>query len=408
MIFTLGALSAGLLMLLFLPAFWRRAIRLASRRLEMQMPLSMTEIVAERDQLRAEFAAERRKQEQKSERLAGELARDRAELGVRATNLVLVREELAAASAEGVRIQEEADRLERQLNEVVTERAVVEKEHYDTLGILERRTNTLNLLRTEHERLSRTSDEQRTTIAGLETKISGLELDLDSERQSSEALSKALSEKVSLSEFLERERDQFRSDAASAHTRREKLAESLAAQQQRVEELEADLRNQRRDRAKLADDIDHFKNQLEKAASSEASLRQNAREQSEKLESMRLSVADRIEEERSSQSVLQGQLDTSRREIQTLRGELAKLRGAGEAVRMADLASITRNGRDREGNMSELRQAIAELGSDIIRVSEQAKSTQNAGAPDTLPDTFDLSSKIDEIHEKVKASAGAE
>ncbi|HEY8578608.1 MAG TPA: hypothetical protein VIL72_01885, partial [Beijerinckiaceae bacterium] len=69
MIFALGFLSAGLLSLLFLPAFWRRAMRLSRRRLEMQMPLSMDEIVAERDQLRAEFAAERRRLEQAHEAL---------------------------------------------------------------------------------------------------------------------------------------------------------------------------------------------------------------------------------------------------------------------------------------------------------------------------------------------------
>ncbi len=67
MIFMLGALSAGLLALLMLPAFWRRALRLTRRRLEMLMPLSMDEVVAERDLLRAEFAAEHRRLEQRME-----------------------------------------------------------------------------------------------------------------------------------------------------------------------------------------------------------------------------------------------------------------------------------------------------------------------------------------------------
>ena len=56
MIFALGFLVAALFGLLFLPAVQRRAARLAGRRLEMLLPLSMEEIVAERDQLRAEFA----------------------------------------------------------------------------------------------------------------------------------------------------------------------------------------------------------------------------------------------------------------------------------------------------------------------------------------------------------------
>ena len=56
MYFGLGALLTGIVALLFLPLFWRRAVRLSTRSLEMRLPLSMTEIVAERDQLRAEFA----------------------------------------------------------------------------------------------------------------------------------------------------------------------------------------------------------------------------------------------------------------------------------------------------------------------------------------------------------------
>ena len=44
----------------------------------------MTEIVAERDQLRAEFAIERRRIEQRSEVLLTERARDMGELGRRA------------------------------------------------------------------------------------------------------------------------------------------------------------------------------------------------------------------------------------------------------------------------------------------------------------------------------------
>ena len=48
MIFALGFLLCGLLALLILPAFWRRAMRLSTRRLEMLMPLSMDEVLAQR------------------------------------------------------------------------------------------------------------------------------------------------------------------------------------------------------------------------------------------------------------------------------------------------------------------------------------------------------------------------
>ena len=79
MIFALGFLLAGLLALAIAPAFWRRALRLSTRRLEMLLPLSSREIIAERDLMRAEFAIDRRKFEQEAESLRTMRAADMAE-----------------------------------------------------------------------------------------------------------------------------------------------------------------------------------------------------------------------------------------------------------------------------------------------------------------------------------------
>ena len=84
MLFALGFLVASLIALAAAPAFWRRAIRLSTRRLEMQLPLSAEEILASRDLLRAEFAIEKRQLEQKAKALNQVHAADMAELGRRA------------------------------------------------------------------------------------------------------------------------------------------------------------------------------------------------------------------------------------------------------------------------------------------------------------------------------------
>ena len=52
----LGFLAATLLALVILPMVHARAVRLTMRRLEAATPLSMAEIQADKDQLRAEFA----------------------------------------------------------------------------------------------------------------------------------------------------------------------------------------------------------------------------------------------------------------------------------------------------------------------------------------------------------------
>jgi len=65
LLFGFGFLSAVLLALLVAPAFRRRAVRLTERRIRATVPLTMNEIQAEKDGLRAEFAMSSRRLEMK-------------------------------------------------------------------------------------------------------------------------------------------------------------------------------------------------------------------------------------------------------------------------------------------------------------------------------------------------------
>ncbi|HWG05626.1 MAG TPA: hypothetical protein VG271_11480, partial [Beijerinckiaceae bacterium] len=73
------------------------------------MPLSMTEIVAERDQLRAEFASERRRIEQRADALLAGRAQDMGELGRRARLIGELEADLAGSKN---KVAAQADALE--------------------------------------------------------------------------------------------------------------------------------------------------------------------------------------------------------------------------------------------------------------------------------------------------------
>ncbi|HUB63475.1 MAG TPA: hypothetical protein VL996_03370 [Methylocella sp.] len=139
MIFALGFLVASLLALAIAPAFWARAIRLSTRRLEMQLPLSPAEILAGRDLLRAEFAVEQRRLEQKIDALNLIHAADMAELGHRAAIIQAQDADLLALSKEGGEHGAEIAALQRALREASTELAATAKESYDTSGLLGRK-----------------------------------------------------------------------------------------------------------------------------------------------------------------------------------------------------------------------------------------------------------------------------
>jgi hypothetical protein len=81
MYFALGALAAGLCALLILPLVHARAVRLAARRLEANIPVSLAQIRADKDLLRAEFAVAARRYEMTIEQLRTRMTGQRAELG---------------------------------------------------------------------------------------------------------------------------------------------------------------------------------------------------------------------------------------------------------------------------------------------------------------------------------------
>ena len=80
MYFALGLLTAGLLGLMIAPAVWRRAVRLTRTRIERSVPLTLSEIQADKDQLRAEFAMSTRRLEMSVERLKEKAAEQLIEI----------------------------------------------------------------------------------------------------------------------------------------------------------------------------------------------------------------------------------------------------------------------------------------------------------------------------------------
>lgn len=61
--FALGFLCAGFLALMVTPAVWRRAVALTRRRIEASIPLTQSEIQADKDRIRAEYAMATRRLE---------------------------------------------------------------------------------------------------------------------------------------------------------------------------------------------------------------------------------------------------------------------------------------------------------------------------------------------------------
>jgi DNA repair exonuclease SbcCD ATPase subunit len=90
----LGFLLGCLLALMLAPPLWNRAVKLTTRRLEATMPMSLVDIQADKDQLRAEFAIELRKVEVALDKAKEKAARELIEANKRRVDIQMLNTEL--------------------------------------------------------------------------------------------------------------------------------------------------------------------------------------------------------------------------------------------------------------------------------------------------------------------------
>ena len=99
----LGFLVASLIALMLVPALWNRAVRLTMKRLEATMPMSIADIQADKDQLRAEYAIELRRVEVALEKAKDKATRELVEANKRRVEIVELKSEIEAVKG---RLQE--------------------------------------------------------------------------------------------------------------------------------------------------------------------------------------------------------------------------------------------------------------------------------------------------------------
>src|SRR5713226_8539189 len=95
----IGFLVAGLLVIGVIPLVHARAVRLTMRRLEALTPLSMAEIQADKDQLRAEFAMSTRRLEMSVEQMKAKTSSQLAEIGKKSEAIGRLKLELGEKTA---------------------------------------------------------------------------------------------------------------------------------------------------------------------------------------------------------------------------------------------------------------------------------------------------------------------
>jgi len=116
MLVGIGFLLAGLLVIGVIPLVHARAVRLTTRRLEALNPLTMVEIQADKDLLRAEFAMSTRRLEMQVDEVKAKAIDQLKELGKKSETIGRLKLELSEKTAElltlGAKERQLADDLE--------------------------------------------------------------------------------------------------------------------------------------------------------------------------------------------------------------------------------------------------------------------------------------------------------
>jgi len=366
MIFALGFLVAALFGLLFLPAVQRRAARLAGRRLEMLLPLSMEEIVAERDQLRAEFAVERRRIEQKLEAAGDAQAQHMGEIGRQAGMIDDLNGQLSQTREELRALGEGRDGLQREMDEAQVALGALQKALEDENASHAEMRETLEGARAEHAALDQPANEQRAALAALEMRAAALDLRIVALNHQREDLEKNLQAKASEAEVLQVERDLARAE-------RDGLEVNRATLQRRLEEealQTADLRDQIETLRRRVEEADRTRVAGEQARDAaqqrhDAAVRK-VEEQENRIRALQSAAAERHATQVAEIATLTGPLESARRMQQERRAQKQ------QEARPAEDGGAEQS----HAETALVRQAIADLGAEVLKIAESLKPSR--------------------------------
>lgn len=348
MYFALGMLVAALVTIALLPALWRRAVRLTRARLEATMPLTPSEIAAEKDQLRARFAVDIRRKENDVEAAGLALHRARAEIG----------EKLSVIHDRDVSIAQHVAAI-----------AALESDVANARNTIAQLTDTGEQLTRERDNLATTLEAARISAQAQENEISSIRLQSD-QRQGqigelqlqNESISARLADSVNVSTAL-REDLQKRTEELRAATRA--LREG-AAERQALDRRVATAETMLHDKTTAHDGLQAERMRLIEQAGELTRERDHERVERSAAASLAESLTRRAAE-------LEASLAATRATAQETIADLS---------RTAEHLRLERRSADEE--ISELRFTKARLETDVARLHRQLESFAVATAEPAL------------------------
>ncbi len=293
--FTLGFLVAILLILMIAPAIWRRAVSLTRKTIESSIPLTVSEIQADKDQLRAEFAMNTRRLEVNLEDTKEQSAEQLIEINRRRDEMLAMEADRSEKLIRITELESQAAERESRLNLTEGQLKQTSQTMSSIQGKLEEKSTALDDLDHKYRDAVDDFDGQKIEMVARETRLDTIQDEASQTREKLKSKSSEHKELLAETKTL--------NTALSKETKRNgELEEKLAKLQSLQADMEGRLERRDNDLAKLreksgadGDRMAGLEKQLNKTQSEKSKLDSNP---TEELDDLRKAL-ERAEKERN-------------------------------------------------------------------------------------------------------------
>jgi chromosome segregation ATPase len=332
MYLAIGFLVSMLFGLMIVPLVHNRAVRLTTRRLEAATPLSMAEIQADKDQLRAEFAMSARRLEMSVEQLKNKTTSQLAELGKKTDAINRMKIELGEKNATIFSLEAREKAVKEQLRATEEEFAAKTEMLRNAEHALNDKQAELGKINHELSDRSMTADSRQVELIAVRTQIEQLKGRVGDAEKEFTATQSRLAQERAESENATRELAEARSRVENLSQRVTDLDRQLIVQVKEAEMLGTrvtDLETRLATQGKLLAEREYENNQLKQTNTAAERIMMDLRNEVATLSGGGNSAA--IEKVRSEKAAVEEQLRVARDERAKLQREINAIQQQAES-----------------------------------------------------------------------------
>src|SRR6201995_527599 len=331
MYLAIGFLVSMLCGLMIVPLVHNRAVRLTTRRLEAATPLSMAEIQADKDQLRAEFAMSARRLEMNVEQLKNKTTSQLAELGKKSDAINRMKMELGEKNATIFALEAREKAVKEQLRATEEEFAAKTEALRGPEQALTDKQGELAKINSELNDRSMMADSRQIELVAVHAQIAELKNRVGDAEKEFAATQARLTQETRDSENATRELGDARARVENLSQRVTDLDRQLIVQVKeaemlgnRVNDLEARLATQ----GKLLAEREFENNQLRQSGAAAERTMQQLREQIAQGDSGKLPALEKLKTEKAA---LEEQLRVTRDQRSKLQRDINAIQQQAES-----------------------------------------------------------------------------